>query len=212
MKKMYIIFLLSSYLASAQFSFGVNSGASFSTVETNLEQDPESMTSIFGSVFSEYRINRLSIGADISYNTLGYSWKAYDLENQSAQSYEVETTIEQLNLLVYAKYEAYDNLSLSFGPYIGTVLNSESEYQGDGLNSGKHKEDNIKGNTDFGLNAGISYVVWKGLFIKADYSLGLANLYDYEPSVFDGEFDPDILGDKPDLKNRFLKIGIGYNF
>ncbi|PJR04959.1 porin family protein [Avrilella dinanensis] len=119
---------------------------------------------------------------------------------------EQSTTLSYINIPVMAKYYVIDNLAIEAGPYVGFLMKSEMEIEGDYTVQGQTMSFNetfdIKetmNSVDYGLGLGASYSMDNGFFGGARYNLGLSDIFKDDAGE-DG------------IKNGVIQISVGYKF
>lgn len=114
-----------------------------------------------------------------------------------------------VNLMYRYKIGKAGSIFATAGPYLGFALSGKikadfevgppaniKESETEDLKIGKDRSDDIKP-LDFGLNFGVGYQLPFGVFLRAQYGLGLSNINN----------NPD---DNYSMKNRVISITLGY--
>lgn len=118
---------------------------------------------------------------------------------------EQSTSLSYINIPVMAKYYVIDGLAVEAGPYVGFLMKSEMEIEGDFSVQGQTRSFNetidtkdAMNSVDFGVGLGASYSLDNGFFAGARYNLGLSD------TLEENEGDA--------VKNGVIQISVGYKF
>lgn len=186
-----VVFSLSTAQAQKRDThFGLKIGLNSS----NFGGDSDTET-IFGYHFGPYISigmgEKFALQPELLYSTQGAEVTADNVSNEQNLSY--------LNLPIMAKVYLAEGLNFQFGPYIGVLLNFDSNTDD---NSASVSVD-YKG-FDYGVGLGLAYEFDSGFNFGGRYNFGLADVSD---------FDADATGIEIDGRtNRVLQFFLGYSF
>lgn len=199
MKKLILFFIL---IIAIDFSYGqlytnsLRAGVNLSTLSTDsfLRQHNYGQTTYQTEMALGFYIGasierKLSnSGAFVIEGVLSLQGAKLDKNNKA------DVKITQLNMPLYYKYLFSKKISIYGGGYLGAILSSKISSSGVPYNNSKTEYIRFDNNTlDFGLLAGLSYVITEQISAEARYNLGILRLDDYYR-----------------FKNRVLQIGISY--
>jgi len=220
--------------ANAQLNWGVKAGlnvSSFSGIETRNETDGNSSYSseqgnkagFHLGVNMQYMFTpQVGIESGLFYSTLGTKLTSSEKEERYTYKSEdkINTSYIQLPIAVLYKFNVGQDLYLypSLGLYAGYGLNSKVKYEGKETYNGETEKwteeyslfkesdewDEIPANRfDMGLAAGLTLQYSK-------FTIGLG--YEQGLTTFDKKLDEDYSFSEKGLKNRNLKVSVGYFF
>jgi hypothetical protein len=203
--------------ASAQISLGVQGGAVFSKPNatlvdetTSLQLNAESRTGFSAGVIADIPFGEsgFRLIPELQYVSKGLTSKSIFSLQQTQLGVDLKSTIAYMELplnFAYAFNVGDHFLMLGAGPYAAFGINGRSDYKITiGTIAQEDKQDVVFGNAsgeikrfDFGANAMAAFILDNGLMIKANYSLGLANISNDAASPY---------------KNSYFGVSLGYFF
>lgn len=202
--------------AIAVFAFGfsnaqeVKFGAKVALNVASLTGDVEDASSLIGyqiGGFAEFKISdKFAFQPELMYSAQGVKTSYSEAEGGYSYSEDSTYKLGYINIPLMAKYYLVPKFNLEFGPQIGFLVSSKTEFDftenlGGEFDSGSESKDN-KDNTssiDFGLNLGAGFDFTEKLSAGLRYNFGLSNVNDVE------EYNQDI-------KNGVLSVSLGYKF
>lgn len=208
--------------ASAQMSFGVQGGAVFSKPRSTYEIDATLPVAIESSGMTRYSaglILDLPLGESgfrlmpelnyVSKGGRGSTQIGISLPTGPAQiGIDLTSTINYLELpfnLAYAVPLGDHFFTVGAGPYVAMGLNGKTVAKlSDDIGISDQEEPIVFGSVgneikrwDYGANLMAGFIHRSGLMLKANYSLGMANLANE---------------DNPDFKNSYFGLSLAYFF
>ena len=203
MKKLLLLLTMSTIFlfSSAQNSFGIKAGVNLATM--SLDEDdftdgidkalhPVITVSVLGQIELSYTAN---LTLELGLVQTGIKTSDDD-DNYSSLTYN------NVRFSPGIAFNASDEFSIGFGPYLSYLLNGKMKYHYDGDTdsetiSADDIDDEMK--LDYGLNVNFNYLINDAFLISTGYSLGLKD--------YNAEYDD---GDR--LTNSGIMISIGYLF
>lgn len=186
----------------SQFTGGIKAGALLSKFKFENEDFEESgiKPSFFVSGFAEYKIGKIAPEIELAYNrsgnkgTIDLRENPDDLRGEYKSTYEVDV----LTIALSAKYYPVESLALKFGFYTAPILSVNNTVFGfpDGERNMETDLSDSWQKTDNGIILGVSYFVSKNVFLDGTYLNGFT----------------DIRGYQGEVKNRMVRLGLGYKF
>jgi len=148
----------------------------------------------------EYILNeKISLDADLLYNTYSYDGK---------ESFLSENKFSSLSLPITVNYYVFDKLKVGVGGSVNNYLKAESIYNSEINNTLPGSSDIEFGNNklkvydkiNYGIHAGISYNIYSSFFIDVRYNVLLGNMFEKQ---YENEYNTS-------LNN--LQLGLSYKF
>lgn len=226
MKKLMILaagFITLSTAANAQVRFGIEGGLNLANMHTKVDmgsytdkQDGELKYVPKAGFLADLKIcNHFSLQPGVFYNMKGYK-RDYTMKGAVAGTSikaEDNTTLTYVEIPVNLQYQVMGpHFFVGAGPYIAMCVDGHNKFErtttveggGSTYEEGKHelRLGNDQANselrrTDYGVNMNVGYMMNCGLFFRANYGLGLANISPY---------------DNTNTKNSVATISAGYFF
>ncbi len=189
--------------------FGIKGGLNLSNQTDNVMK---SITSTNNSMMLGYNLgtflefnlsSKLAIQPEILFSYQGNKYTFNDVIRPSFDSpdeyftYQVSNELYYINIPVMIKYYFIKKVSLEFGPQLGVLLGSKSNFSfstpslGNYSNTDKHSYKSI----DYGINLGASYHFTKYISTELRYNFGLYNVNNKTSN---------------EIKNRVISISINY--
>jgi hypothetical protein len=181
MRFLFILVFLSSLSLSAQdHPVGIKIGGNLTNLAGDGTEDISSTLNFQAGVFTEITLNKdFKIQPELLFSVYGFK-----------ENFE-ETSKRRLNYIILpilVKWLASETFSLDAGPQVGLLVSAKS------IND---SETNIKSSfykRDFGINAGVSYVISNKISTSLRYYFGLT----------------DITTEKIKNQNRALQLALQY--
>lgn len=191
MKKLMVIMVIATFAfttSSAQdISYGIKTGANFSSITGDEVDDLDGRTSInVGGVVNIGIGELFAVQPEILYSTQGATWELDGVKSTYKLDY--------INIPIMVDYTVAEGFSLQGGPQIGFNITSEIETDGE-----TEELDDVE-SLDLGIGIGAQYRLPMGLFFQARYVIGLSDIF------------PDADGEDFKEKNSVLSISVGWFF
>lgn len=169
--------------------FGVKGGLNVSSFAGGDYYDSKSLIGFHVGGFAEIKvIERLAIQPELLFSTQGAKLEYFG-------DSDVDNKLNYLNVPVLAKFFITKEFTVEAGPQIGFLLSAKED--------SRNAKDDFK-SVDFGFNFGVGYSFTDNLGVNLRYTVGLANIADYETDNVE-----DFL-DSP--KNSNLALSLAYKF
>jgi len=173
-----ILTILLSSLSYAQndIKFGINGGATFSSIRGNeaADESKSSLDFLIG-VTVDYPINeKLSIKTNLNYER-----KSVNVESFSVENVNIRSTYSYITLPVLLKYN-FDSFYINGGPFVGFLINANSKSDDGGPD---FEFTDLNRNIDAGVSLGIGKRIDLSnnyLDIEIRNNLGLVNISEVE--------------------------------
>lgn len=155
--------------------FGIKAGINASNFNGDVNNNKMRNGLHIGMV-SEIIVNdKISIQPELLFSAQGY-------KNEDPAVYG-KSKFDYVILPVLFKYYAMDKLSIEAGPQVGFLVNS---FNRDNNGNTKIENQNV---VDFGVDLGLGYEIYNGIFFQGRYNLGITNVNNnnavkYTNSVF----------------------------
>lgn len=203
MKKLFAmaVLLFSTIGLSAQ-NFGIKGGVSYSTLNGGKISGVEvkGRVGFYAGAFMELPLgSSFALQPEVIYSQQGTKWEVTRL----GQTASLQLKNSYINVPVMAKFKI-GNLSLMAGPQLGFLVGTPTQELSFNNNSVKFNKDAFA-SLDFGVGAGVEFLITKGLFIDLRYTQGLINTLDKNNSSLK-ELQ---ISDKNNFKNATLTLGLG---
>ncbi len=176
------ICLLTFGAAFGQFRVGPEAGILFSNYPGKLNGDNVNAKSVFGGRVGATADLTISGGFGIQ-GSLLYVANGYQLSNVIATQKMTLNTLEvPVSIIWRSGEQGDDRFFAGVGPYIGWNLSGKIKETGSGIsetrqvNIGDTRYQDDTRKTDYGLGGYVGYELSMGLFIRAHFQKGLANL------------------------------------
>ncbi|QSB28140.1 PorT family protein [Flavobacterium circumlabens] len=170
--------------------FGVKGGLNVSSFTGgDYYDDSKSLIGFHVGGFAEIKvIERLAIQPELLFSTQGAKLKYIG-------DSDIDNKLSYLNVPVLAKFFITKEFTVEAGPQVGFLLSAKYDSE--------DAKDDFK-SVDFGFNFGVGYSFTDNLGVNLRYTVGLANIADYETDNVE-----DFL-DSP--KNSNLALSLAYKF
>jgi hypothetical protein len=169
--------------------FGVKGGLNLTSFSGGNYYDAKSLVGFQVGGFAEIKIiERLSIQPEVLFSTQGAK-----LDGGSFGDFD--SKLNYINIPVLAKFYITKQFTVEAGPQIGFLVSAK--------NDGNDAKDNFK-SVDTGFNFGVGYNFTDNLGVGLRYTVGLANIADYNAEDFDQYLDSP--------KNSVLALTLAYKF
>ncbi len=183
--------ILSVTAAQAQETkFGIKAGIN----SANFGSDSDTKTVIgfhFGPYVSIGITDKFALQPELLYSTQGAEISANNVTSSESLSY--------INLPIMAKIYVANGFNIQVGPYVGVLLNFDSESDDTSVAAGV----DYKG-FDYGVGLGLAYEFDGGFNFGGRYNFGLADVQDVDTNngtvVIDGS------------TNQVIQFFLGYSF
>jgi len=207
-----LTFALALHAQERKLSFGVHTGATFSSIQTDWEAfDPKYRTGFFAGANVRWAISdQWSIPLDVQFAQRGFYYNttgAYVVLNNQLTLYRgrVDYRSSYVDIVPQVAFRPMEHIGLAVGPYM-SLRTAEAVRYGDVIDWTDTKSFSLFKDTDFGLSAKLS-----GHFghvsVFAAYQFGLASISDIELTDENGQS----LGTLQS-KNRAILVGAGWQF
>ncbi len=208
---------------NSNFSYGIKAGVNLANIYSSdlpIEEFTKNKIGFHGGIVTEYRFNSLfALQTELLYSQQGTKsdinyveieppgelepWGSPANNNSQTTLYEnLNSTgkYNYINLPVLAKMYVYKGLNIVAGPQVSFLVSAKDEIPNSRDLDVKDQLDSV----DFGLNGGVGYQSNFGVFVSANYYLGLNNVsaYNYE----------NLLGFDFDLHQGVWQFSLGYKF
>lgn len=168
--------------------FGVKGGLNLTTFAGGNYYDAKSLVGFQVGGFAEIKIiERLSIQPEVLFSTQG--------AKLDAGSGDFDSKLNYINIPVLAKFYITKQFTVEAGPQLGFLVSAKS--------NGNDAKDAYK-SVDTGFNFGVGYNFTENVSVGLRYTVGLANIGDYEVDDFDQYYDSP--------KNSVLALTLAYKF
>lgn len=205
------LLLAGSSFANAQNKtrFGLKGGLNISTLNVsgvNLagEFSPKAGFHIGGLVAFPVT-QKLEIRPELLYSNQGYKYK----ETASEGSYESTANINYIAIPIMVVYSPVSRFNIELGPQLSLLIDHKADVTFDSAFPDFPDQkrtvdyDNKTQSLEVGINAGVSYLLTKNLFLSGRYNYGISTVNKkYENSVYEDEKD----------RNSVFQFSIGYLF
>lgn len=172
-----------------QTKFGVKAGLNLTTFAGGNYYDAKSLVGFQVGGFAEIKIiERLSIQPEVLFSTQGAKLDGGSLG-------DFDSKLNYINIPVLAKFYITKQFTAEAGPQIGFLVSAKS--------NGNDAKDNFK-SFDTGFNFGLGYNFTENVSVGLRYTVGLANIADYNAEDFDQYVDSP--------KNSVLALTLAYKF
>lgn len=197
--------------ANAQISFAPEVGLNISNLREKVGGETIDGAKMriggkVGGVVNIGIINHLSVQPGLFFSMKGGNYKYSETVGPITAEYDSKTNLNYLELpvnVVYSFGEDHDGFFVFAGPYVGYALGGKMKQTVGGVSEDEDvKFGSDKGEAkrlDVGANAGVGYMLPMGLYFRAQYGLGLANI--------ENEGDSDNY-----RKNAAIGISVGFRF
>jgi len=203
MKKLFAMaVLLFSTLGLSAQSFGIKGGIGYSTLNGGKMNGAEmkGRGSFYAGAFIELPMTSfLALQPEVIYSQQGTKWEATHL----GQTVSLQLKTSYINVPVMAKLKL-GNLSLMAGPQLGFLVGTPTQEIALNNNSVKLNKDTFA-SLDFGVGAGVEFLITKGVLLDLRYTHGLINTLDKNNS----SLKQLQISDKNNFKNATLTLGLG---
>ena len=147
---------------------------------------------------------------ELLFSSQGYKT---DFLDDDVKNIDNNVTLNYVHMPIMAKLFPIENLAIELGPQVGFLISAKNEgidYWNDLPDNDqvKQKAKDLYKGVDFGLNFGVSYELYSGLFFSARYNLGLTKVDDDSFYYNSGE----ITSSKFSRKNRVIQLSAGFMF
>lgn len=219
-KLLLFVSLISCLSYAQEVSIGVRGGLNLANFNLNhktcnllLNADTGPRVSFYAGGFAEYSLpnkeHKLLVGLNFSYNGFRFDRSFPDEFEETS-----DVRLAQLNIPLLFKYNAYKGIYINGGTYLGLIVDAKNDFEGQDFfiaesYSGSEDITEVFNSIDFGLSFGVEYNLANGLFVEANYNMGLTNIVQ-ELGEGDMEFGLDFEG--VEVRNRFFMFGVGYKF
>lgn len=171
MKNFYFFILIalvgSPVVLAQEVEFGAKAGVNFANIVGD-DADGDMRTAFHLGLVAEISFaEQFYFGPEILYSSQG-SKEEFTMEGFD---FEIETKLDYIQIPLMVKYYITEEFNVEAGPQIGFLVNSEAEM-------GDETEDlsDYTSGFEYGLNFGVGYKLYNGLFFQGRYNLGLANI------------------------------------
>ncbi len=203
--------IIFSGLYSQQIRVGVKAGYAYSNLNSNDQTANELFepkSGYYAGLSTEKRWGeKLATQVEAMYANLG-SQTTYENAGATVKQYNhLHRLVVPVSLKYYVTYE----LGVFAGGYLSSKISNNVKFKTSGdiavtdeeLNEmeqeyKKYLDDNLK-SSEFGVQFGIDYKAFKGIYVEARYSLGLSNMIKNPAN-------------EEKMTMSFLQAGIGYKF
>tara|TARA_Y100000385_G_C12937575_1_gene569538 strand:+ start:245 stop:892 length:648 start_codon:yes stop_codon:yes gene_type:complete len=213
MKKLFLLLAMSSICicSSAQNAFGIKAGVNLASMSFDVDDEfgsdwnkdihPLLTASILGKIELSYTAN---LTLELGLAQRGFK-VSYDEDGQEA---DASVTINQIQFSPGIAFNASDEFSIGFAPYIGYATQQQSKvsFDPDPFDESDTDTSDLddESKLDYGLNVNLNYLIDDSFLISAGYSLGLKDYNAHNNEEYDLDLDP--------LTNSGIMISIGYLF
>ncbi|MCL6220220.1 porin family protein [Zunongwangia pacifica] len=219
MTSLYFPLKMSAQENIPNFSYGIKAGLNLANINSSnfpLEEFTKNRLGFHGGLVFEYRFHQFfALGAEVLYSQQGVKSESDYIEieppgelginqvNNSSNESLISSTgkYDYLNIPLVAKVYFFKGLFVSAGPQLSILLSAKDEFSDSDIEVDVKEEID---NFDFGLNFGVGFQSSIGLFVSANYYLGLNNISAYNYS--------DELGFDPKLHQGVWQFSVGYMF
>ncbi|OXG04434.1 outer membrane protein with beta-barrel domain [Flavobacterium araucananum] len=169
--------------------FGVKGGLNLTSFSGGNYYDAKSLVGFQVGGFAEIKIiERLSIQPEVLFSTQGAK-----LDGGSFGDFN--SKLNYINVPVLAKFYITKQFTVEAGPQIGFLVSAKTD--------GDDAKDSFK-SVDTGFNFGAGYNFTENVSVNLRYTVGLANIADYEVDNTEQYLDSP--------KNSVLALTLGYKF
>ena len=203
MKKLFAIgVLLLSTLGLRAQSLGIKGGLGYSTLNGGKMSgaDMKGRGTFYAGAFVELPMTFfLTLQPEVIYTEQGAKWEATYL----GQKASLQLKTNYINIPVMAKLKL-GLFSIMAGPQLGFLVGTPTQEISVGNSSVKLNKDSFA-SVDFGIAAGVEFLIIKGLFLDLRYTHGLINTLDRNNS----SLRQLQISNKNNFKNATLTLGVG---
>ncbi|MFH6993670.1 porin family protein [Flavobacterium sp. FlaQc-48] len=169
--------------------FGVKGGLNLTSFAGGNYYDAKSLVGFQVGGFAEIKIiERLAIQPEVLFSTQGAKF-------DGGVDGDFDSKLNYINVPVLAKFYITKQFTVEAGPQIGFLVSAKRD--------GNDAKDAYK-SIDTGFNFGVGYNFTENVAVGLRYTVGLANIGDYEIDDFDQYYDSP--------KNSVLALTLAYKF
>ena len=177
-----------AFTNAQETKFGVKGGLNITSFSGGNYYDAKSLVGFQVGGFAEIKIiERLSIQPEVLFSTQG--------AKQEFGNTDFDTKLNYINVPVLAKFYITKQFTVEAGPQIGFLVSAK--------NNGNDAKDSFK-TFDTGFNFGAGYNFTENVSVGLRYTVGLANIADYEVDNTEQYLDSP--------KNSVLALTLAYKF
>lgn len=177
------------FMNAQETRFGIKGGLNLTSFAGGNYYDAKSLVGFQVGGFAEIKIiERLSIQPEVLFSTQGAKLDGGSLG-------DFDSKLNYINIPVLAKFYITKQFTVEAGPQIGFLVSAK--------NNGNDAKDNFK-SVDTGFNFGVGYNFTEDVSVGLRYTVGLANIADYNAEDFDQYVDSP--------KNSVLALTLAYKF
>lgn len=180
-------------LEAQEVNFGAKTGVNFANITGDETDDLDGRTGFHIGLVAEIPFAEgFYFGPEVLYSTQGA-----DASATEDIGFRSTIKLDYIQLPMMVRYYVTEGFSVEAGPNIGFLVNSEVEAEGVSVDTSEFFSE-----FDYGLNIGLGYKLFNGIFFQGRYNFGLAN-------VVDDDEDTDL-----DVKwrNSIFQLSVGYMF
>ena len=119
---------------------------------------------------------------------------------------------DYLNIPVLAKAYVYNGINVFVGPQFSFNVKDKITMEYGGKELGKVNTTDFVENFDLGIMMGVGYQFESGLFVNANYNLGLLAVFKEDEFTITGENAAHTITDGLSARNRVFQISAGWRF
>lgn len=184
-----IAILAFSFMNAQQTRFGVKGGLNLTSFAGGNYYDAKSLVGFQVGGFAEIKIiERLAIQPEVLFSTQG-------AKIDGGSFGDFDSKLNYINIPVLAKFYITKQFTVEAGPQIGFLVSAKTD--------GNDAKDNFK-SVDTGFNFGAGYNFTENVSVNLRYTVGLANIADYNTDTAQQYFDSP--------KNSVLALTLAYKF
>ncbi len=196
--------------ASAQAQIGLKAGLNVSNFVGDDADGSEARLGFVGGLTGRFDVTpTVAFQLEALYSQKGETLDAAFLDSE--RDFQIDTRLDYIEIPASLRFgvplSPLLDAGVSVGGYVGVPLSSEVSADGDVPRDilDDIAADDVDANTDYGVLIGVD--VGSGpFFVDARYTLGLAEVTDFDPVFGDGR------GQGLDRKNSVVQLTLGYRF
>ena len=119
---------------------------------------------------------------------------------------------DYLNIPVLAKAYVYNGINVFVGPQFSFNVKDKFTMEYGGKELGKVNTTDFVENFDLAIMMGVGYQFESGLFVNANYNLGLLPVFTEDDLTITGENVSHTIADARSARNRVFQISAGWRF